>query len=200
MGIFLFMNFWVRKVLFSLFSKQPPTLRTGGKLLRVKEWKYRITIFSHTHLGFILGYRQGEILPCQKLWGQIHSVDHIAVGKGPRCTRVHKHFSYPSHKVGYQGLWATFGTQIPRFPTKIHPGRDGVPKHLLAWHDILIRYQNQEKVHTKEVRLWIFKYKEKMTKPRWGDSRQPLDATRKKCHEVEEGHMKVVWVPKESHP
>ena len=38
-GYFLFMNFRVGKKLFFLFSKQPPTLRTGGKPIASRRMK-----------------------------------------------------------------------------------------------------------------------------------------------------------------
>ena len=109
-----------------------------GNLLRAEGWKYRLTILSHTHLEFIPRCRQGEVLPCWKLWGLIHKMDHVVVGKGPRREEVYQYFPYPSHKVGYQGFRATFDTQIPWLPAQVYLGRNRIPEHFLAWHDIPI--------------------------------------------------------------
>ena len=144
----------------------PPRQGLVGNILQAEEWKYGLTIFSCTHLGFILWCRQGVVLSCQELWGQIHQMDHTAAGKGPRCARVHKHFSYPSHTVGYQRLWDTSSTQILQLPTQIHPGRDGVFEHLLTRHSIPIPCQNWAKVQTEEARLWSCKSEDQRTKPR----------------------------------
>ena len=69
-------------------------------------------------------------------------MDHSAAKKGPRRAGVHQSFPYPLHKVGYQGYEAAFDTQIPWLPAQIHPGRDGVLKHLLSRHGVPIRCQN----------------------------------------------------------
>jgi len=190
------MNFRVGKILFRSSQSSPPRQGLVGNLLRIEGWKHRLTIFNHTHLGFILRCHQGAVLPFQNLWGQIHQMDHTAAGTRPRCVRVHKHFSYPSHMVGYQRFWATSGTQIPRLCTQIHPGRDGVPEHLLARHNVLVHCQNRAKVKIEEARLWICKSKAQRTKPRQGDPRQPVEAARKEQHHKdEEGYREVVWVP-----
>ena len=73
-------------------------------------------------------------------------MDHAAAGKGSRCAGVHQYFPYPSHEVEYQGFGAAFDTQIPRLPTQVHPGRNGIPEHLLARHSISICRQDRAEV------------------------------------------------------
>ena len=53
-GYFFVHYFSIWKILFSLFSKPPPMSRTGGKPTASRRMKIRLTIFSRTHLGFIL--------------------------------------------------------------------------------------------------------------------------------------------------
>ena len=129
-------------------SSQSSPLHQGlvGSLIWAEEWKYGLTIFNHTYLEFIHGCHKGVVPPYQKLWGQIHKVEHAVTEKGPRYTRVQKHFSYYSQTVWYQGFLSTFVTQISWLPTWVILGRDGVPEHLLPQHDILICCQNREKV------------------------------------------------------
>ena len=55
MGIFLFMNFRVGKRLFLLFSKQPPTLRTGGKPTASRRMKVQAHYFQPHPLGMTSG-------------------------------------------------------------------------------------------------------------------------------------------------
>ena len=199
----LFFHSWFfqsGKDYFCSSQSSPPRQVLVGNPLRVEEWKHRLTIFSHTYLGFIPGCHQGAVLPYKEPQGKIHKVDHAAVGKGLRCARVHKHFSYPSHTIGCQRFWYASGTQIPWLPTQIHPRKDGVPEHLLTQHDIPIHCQNQAKVQREEERLWIFKSEAQRIKVGQGDPRKPVKAAKKEqCHEVEEGHRKVVWVTQESH-
>ena len=127
-------------------QSSPPRQGLVGNLLRAEGWKYKLTIFSHTNLEFILGCHQGAVLPCRKLWGSIHKVDHAAAGKGPRHARVYQYFPYPPHKAGYQGFRAAFDTQISHLPAQVHPRRNKIPEHLLAWHGIPICHQGREKV------------------------------------------------------
>ena len=54
-GYFLFMIFLVGKRLFSLFSKQPPTLRTGGKTSVSRRMKVRAHYFPLHPLGIPSG-------------------------------------------------------------------------------------------------------------------------------------------------
>ena len=51
MGISLFMNFQVKKRLFSLFSKQPPTARIGGKHTASRRMKAQAHYFQLHPLG-----------------------------------------------------------------------------------------------------------------------------------------------------
>ena len=144
-GLFFYSWFFqLRKYYFFSSESLPPCQGLVGNLLGAKGWKYRLTTFSRTHLEFIPGCHQGAVLPCWKLWGWIHKVDHAAVGKGPRHARVYQYFPYPSHKVGYQGYGAAFGTQISWVPTQVHLGRNRIPGHLLARHGILIFHQGRE--------------------------------------------------------
>src|ERR1700733_14061752 len=55
MGISLFMNFQVGKRLFSLFSKQPPTSRTGGKPTASRRMKVQAHYFQPHPLGMTSG-------------------------------------------------------------------------------------------------------------------------------------------------
>src|ERR1700733_6921803 len=55
MGISLFMNFQVAKRLFSLFSKQPPTSRTGGKPTASRRMKIQAHYFQPHPLGMTFG-------------------------------------------------------------------------------------------------------------------------------------------------
>ena len=54
-GYFLFMIFLVRKRLFSLFSKQPPTSRIGGKPTTSRRMKVQAHYFQPHPLGIYFG-------------------------------------------------------------------------------------------------------------------------------------------------
>jgi len=145
----VFLCSWVfklRKDCFHSSQSSPPCQGLVGNLLRAEGWNYRLTIFSHAHLEFIPRFHQGVVLPCRKLWGWIHKMDHATVGKGPRRAGVHKYFPYPSHNVGYQGYGESFDTQILRLPAQVHSGRNTIPGHLLAWHNIPVCRQRLAEV------------------------------------------------------
>ena len=148
--IFYSWFFYSRKYYFRSSQSRPPHQGLVGNLLRAEGWKYGLTIFSHTHLEFFPRCHLGTILPCRELW-KIHKVDHAAAGKGPRCAKVHKYFSY----ARYQGFWATFSAQVPRLSTQVHLGWDGVPKH----SSFGVAYRYVVKIEKKfKQKKWDFGY------------------------------------------
>ena len=71
------------------------------------------------------GCGKGTVLPCWKLWGTIHEMEHTAAREGPRSSRVHQYLPYLAHQARYQRLWTTFGFEILWGSTQIHPNWNG---------------------------------------------------------------------------
>jgi hypothetical protein len=76
-------------------------------------------------------------------------MDKCTIGKRSDCARVHQYIPYLVLEVGYQRLQVTPSSEVPQWPTQVHPNIYGFLGNLLTGSHLLMCYQNRVEIQVE---------------------------------------------------